>query len=246
MMNTNNHQRPYIYGSLGGSTVAIVDALPDAAPAVAPAVSAPVALVPAAPIAPDPCAVAEVHWKSAEAIGGKAAYADHLSRFGRCNFAGLATARIAAIDLGEKARAEVNARRIQSEQESAVEALRKVATERRKIEAERKVVEAERKRVAALPPPAEKPARSAATGFDGAWTLQRSIANECGPNQSSLVIHIHGGVVTGWAGRTGAISPSGRFTAPGKVHVFTGRLRGNSGSGTYTGMCTGTFTALRN
>ena len=34
--------------------------------------------------------------------------------------------------------------------------------------------------------------------------------------------------------------------APGKTSRFTGTLRGNSGSGTYTGKCTGTFTASRN
>jgi hypothetical protein len=45
---------------------------------------------------------------------------------------------------------------------------------------------------------------------------------------------------------TGTISPSGAFTAPGKSNLFTGTLRGNSGSGTYTGKCTGTFTASRN
>jgi len=243
MKDTNNRQRPYIYGSLGGSTVTIVDAPP----------IAPVVVAPAAPI-PDPCSAAEVHWKSAEAIGGKAAYQDHLARFGSCNFAGLARARIVAIDLGEKAlaeanernkHAEANARRIQNEQESAAaETLKKVEAERRKIEAERKLVETERKRVAALPP-AEKPARSAATGFDGVWTVTRSTAPGCGPKGGTFTIRVSGSVVKGPAG-TGSISPSGAFTAPGKSNHFTGTLRGNSGSGTYTGKCTGTFTVSRN
>jgi uncharacterized caspase-like protein len=247
MKNTNNRQRPFIYGSLGGSTIAIVDAPPEPPPVVSAA--------PAAPVAPDPCSVAEAHWKSADAIGGKAAYEDHLARFGSCNFAGLARARIAAIEIGEKAqaeagerakRAEANSRRIQNEQEiAAAEALKKVEAERRKIEAERKAMEAERKRVAALPPPAEKPTRSAPSGFDGAWTVRRSISRECGPNGGTFTIRISGSVVKAPAG-TGSISPSGAFTAPGKWNHFTGTLRGNSGSGTYTGKCTGTFTASRN
>jgi uncharacterized caspase-like protein len=250
MKNTNNRQRPFIYGSIGGSTIAIVDAPPEPPPAP-PVISA----APAAPVAPDPCSVAEAHWKSAEAIGGKAAYEDHLARFGSCNFAGLARARIAAVEIGEKAqaeagerakRAEANSRRIQNEQESAAaEALKKVEAERRKIEAERKAMEVERKRVAALPPPAEKPTRSAPSGFDGAWTVRRSNAPGCGPNGGTFIIRVSGSVVKGPAG-TGTISPSGAFTAPGKWNHFTGTLRGNSGSGTYTGKCTGTFTASRN
>jgi hypothetical protein len=45
---------------------------------------------------------------------------------------------------------------------------------------------------------------------------------------------------------TGSISPSGALRVPGKVNMFTGTLRGNSGSGTYSGRCSGTFTASRN
>ena len=45
----------------------------------------------------DPCALAETHWKSAEAIGTAAVYEDHLARFGSCAFAGLARARIDAL-----------------------------------------------------------------------------------------------------------------------------------------------------
>jgi uncharacterized caspase-like protein len=244
MKNTNNRQRPYIYGSLGGSTIAIVDAPP---------------VVAAAPIAPDPCSAAEAHWKIVQGIGGRAAYQEHLSRFGGCSFAELAMARIAKIDLGERARAqadersrlmtEARARRIQSEQESAAaETLKKVETERRKIEAERKneaerkTMEAERKRVATLPPPAEKPARPG--NFDGTWLLTRSITHECGAD-NTLVVRISGSVVIGHGGRTGSISPSGTIQVPGNVNNFTGTLRGNSGSGTYTGKCTGTFTMSR-
>jgi uncharacterized caspase-like protein len=58
---------------------------------------------PVAPAAPrplpsiDPCSGAGDHWRSAEAIGTRAAYEDHLSRFPGCTFAGLARARIGAL-----------------------------------------------------------------------------------------------------------------------------------------------------
>jgi uncharacterized caspase-like protein len=42
----------------------------------------------------DPCAAANDHWKSAEAMGTIAAFNDHLSRFPNCAFAGLARARL--------------------------------------------------------------------------------------------------------------------------------------------------------
>jgi hypothetical protein len=45
----------------------------------------------------DRCSGAETHWKSAEAIGTRAALEDHIVRFPSCSFAGLAKARIAAI-----------------------------------------------------------------------------------------------------------------------------------------------------
>jgi formylglycine-generating enzyme required for sulfatase activity len=46
----------------------------------------------------DPCATAEVHWKSAETIGTRAAFEDHLTRFGNCPFASLAKQRIEALN----------------------------------------------------------------------------------------------------------------------------------------------------
>jgi len=52
----------------------------------------------AAPAPVDPCAAAESHWKSAEAIGTLEAYRDHLERFSNCTFAGLAKARIASLN----------------------------------------------------------------------------------------------------------------------------------------------------
>jgi hypothetical protein len=53
------------------------------------------------------CAAAEAHWKSAEAIGSRAAFEDHLSRFATCSFAGLAKARVAALERDERARIDV-------------------------------------------------------------------------------------------------------------------------------------------
>ncbi|MGP0058819.1 MAG: SUMF1/EgtB/PvdO family nonheme iron enzyme [Beijerinckiaceae bacterium] len=52
---------------------------------------------PARPPTADPCATAESHWKSAEAIGTIAAFEDHLARFPNCTFAGLAKARIESL-----------------------------------------------------------------------------------------------------------------------------------------------------
>jgi formylglycine-generating enzyme required for sulfatase activity/uncharacterized caspase-like protein len=54
---------------------------------------------PPAPSAPaDSCAAAGDHWKSAAAIGSLAAFEDHLARFPACAFAGLAKARIDALN----------------------------------------------------------------------------------------------------------------------------------------------------
>jgi len=50
-----------------------------------------------APVPADPCAAAEAHWRSADAIGTQAAYDDHLRRFANCTFAGLARAKMAAL-----------------------------------------------------------------------------------------------------------------------------------------------------
>jgi WD40 repeat protein len=50
------------------------------------------------PSRPDPCAAAESHWKSTEAMGTKIAYADHLVRFPSCPFATLAQAKIDAFE----------------------------------------------------------------------------------------------------------------------------------------------------
>ena len=237
---TGNRQRPFIYGSLGGATVSIVEAPPVQAVAPAPQV-----------IAPDPCAIAEAHWRSTEAIGSKAAYEDHIARFGGCIFAGLAAARIAAIERDaaeeqrrrievaadeERRRTEVVARQVQEQRE------REAAEARRKAEAE-----TDRKRIAALPPPAARPEREKPerTGFDGTWTLRRSVTPQCGARGSVFTIRIEGNTVRA-PGGAGSIAPSGALRVPGRANVFTGALRGNSGSGTYSGKCSGTFTVSRN
>jgi WD40 repeat protein len=62
--------------------------------------------VPPAPPPPDPCAAAEVHWKSTEAMATRDAYADHLARFPSCAFVTLAQGRIKMIDDSAKATAE--------------------------------------------------------------------------------------------------------------------------------------------
>lgn len=45
----------------------------------------------------DPCGAAEAHWRSTESINTQAAYEDHLARFANCAFAGLARAKLAAL-----------------------------------------------------------------------------------------------------------------------------------------------------
>jgi hypothetical protein len=59
----------------------------------------PGAAAPAAPAASraDPCAAAEAHWRSVEAVNTIAMYEDHLRRFPGCAFASLAQAKIDAL-----------------------------------------------------------------------------------------------------------------------------------------------------
>ena len=87
------------------------------------------------------------------------------------------------------------------------------------------------------------------SGFDGTWTVTRTFtANEIGrgaaPSGAEFRIRIKGGVVSA-AGGSGSVSPSGTIRFPGTGNYFRGTLRGNSGSGTYTGRCQGTFSARR-
>jgi Caspase domain len=53
----------------------------------------------AAPVTgPDPCGAVADHWRSAETINTRAAFEDHLARFPNCAFAGLARARLEALN----------------------------------------------------------------------------------------------------------------------------------------------------
>jgi tetratricopeptide (TPR) repeat protein len=63
--------------------------------AVTPAAAAPVTAV-STPVKQD-CARAETHWKTVEELKTTAGYEDHLARFGACDFATLAKARIEAL-----------------------------------------------------------------------------------------------------------------------------------------------------
>ena len=54
--------------------------------------------------APDACADAAEHWKSAEAVGSAAAFEDHRARFPNCAYAGLARARIDDLRSKDKAK----------------------------------------------------------------------------------------------------------------------------------------------
>jgi uncharacterized caspase-like protein len=82
--------------------------------------------------------------------------------------------------------------------------------------------------------------------FDGTWTFTRSSSARCPESHSVFTVRIEQGKVTGPTGRKGTLSLAGKITVPGKSNDFSGVLHGNSGSGSYTGRCTGTFTAARN
>ena len=118
------------------------------------------------------------------------------------------------------------------------------ASEQRLAELEKAYNEAQRTttepKVAALTPPVDP----AAHAFDGLWIFKRSSTAVCGPNHAEFPVRINRGVVTGPGGK-GTISPSGKIWVPGKGNNFSGMLKGNSGSGTYEGLCQGTFVAER-
>jgi hypothetical protein len=54
----------------------------------------------------DPCSGVETHWRTAESIATKAAFQAHRNQFPNCVFAGLADAKIEAIDRDERLRLE--------------------------------------------------------------------------------------------------------------------------------------------
>jgi formylglycine-generating enzyme required for sulfatase activity len=65
-----------------------------ASPAAAPLATVPPVAAPASPAPADPCAGAAEHWKNADTRGTVAAYEDHLARFGKCPYAGIARLRL--------------------------------------------------------------------------------------------------------------------------------------------------------
>jgi hypothetical protein len=82
--------------------------------------------------------------------------------------------------------------------------------------------------------------------FNGTWTVTRSLnpAQGCGQQGSVFNIRLLNGVVSSPGGR-GSVGVTGSIRFPGDANYFTGQLRGNEGGGTYSGRCTGTFTARR-
>lgn len=96
----------------------------------------------------------------------------------------------------------------------------------------------ERSVVASLPP---TPPRGP---FDGIWTFTRTITAACGAKGATFTVRIQGGIVTGPGGR-GSLSASGDIYVPGSANSFRGKLKDDSGSGSYSGRCEGTFTARR-
>lgn len=120
-------------------------------------------------------------------------------------------------------------------------------TAERTIAAKRAIEGADPTKVAALPK-LEVPK----AGFDGAWTIT-SISQNCMIKRVSFPLLVSGGHVSG-GNKSGRVSASGgvRWTSPARTDgaplTWTGTLRGNSGSGTYSrndGKCGGTFTARR-
>jgi hypothetical protein len=97
-------------------------------------------------------------------------------------------------------------------------------------------------KVAALPRIEGSTGQSA---FDGVWTLVRSSSEKCPARNATFTIRISNGIVTGPGGK-GSITPAGKIWVPGQSNNFSGVLSGTTGSGTYAGRCTGTFTAHRN
>ena len=118
------------------------------------------------------------------------------------------------------------------------------ASDQRLAELEKAYNESQRKtpepKIAALTTPVDP----VVYAFDGLWIFKRSSTTVCGSQGSEFPVRINRGVVTGPGGK-GTISTSGKIFVPGKGNSFSGVLKGNSGSGTYQGLCQGTFVAER-
>ena len=83
--------------------------------------------------------------------------------------------------------------------------------------------------------------------FNGTWTVSRANSNTegCGTGGSVFRIRINNGAVTAPGGH-GSVSAAGEIRFPGIANVFTGTLNGSSGSGRFSGRCSGVFSARRN
>ena len=84
----------------------------------------------------------------------------------------------------------------------------------------------------------------AASSFDGTWAVTRSASDPCPFPFGVFTVRVLGSTVRA-PGGTGSVSANGAITFPGQDNHFTGRLRGNSGSGTFSGRCAGSFRMQR-
>jgi hypothetical protein len=76
------------------------------------------------------------------------------------------------------------------------------------------------------------------SAFNGSWTFVRSSSEKCPARNATFTLKISNGIVTGPGGK-GSITPTGKIWVPGRGNNFSGILSGTTGSGTYTGRCTG-------
>lgn len=150
---------------------------------------------------PDPCAAAEAHWKSAEALGSRMAYADHLARFADCPFATLAQARIEMIDQAAAQKAAEEAARKAAEQKAAEQkaADQKAAEQKAALaakEAEQKAAEPK------LAPSAPAPGPSTA-GTQLASADRPATSSSSSPSGTACAVRP--------AGRSPALAMGGQF-----------------------------------
>jgi hypothetical protein len=81
--------------------------------------------------------------------------------------------------------------------------------------------------------------------FNGTWRVTRSVGPDCPIEFAQFAIRITNGVVSANGGN-GSVTGTGQLKFPGRDNFFRGRLNSNgTGNGTYSGRCTGTFTAIQ-
>ncbi len=80
--------------------------------------------------------------------------------------------------------------------------------------------------------------------FDGKWTVTRAQATDCQWRGAVFGITVRGGSVSAPGGK-GSVSSSGHIDFPGFANRFTGELSGTSGSGSYSGKCSGVWAARK-